>query len=35
MDEQEFAQLLMETFLQELSEHIETLGRELLAVEKE
>ncbi|EMI22018.1 cheA signal transduction histidine kinase, partial [Rhodopirellula maiorica SM1] len=35
MDEQEFAQLLMETFLQELSEHIETLSRDLLAVEKE
>ena len=34
MDEQEFAQLLMETFLQELSEHIETLSHELLAVEK-
>ncbi|TWU20524.1 Gliding motility regulatory protein [Novipirellula galeiformis] len=35
MDEQEFAALLMETFLQELREHLDTLSHELLAVEKE
>ncbi|MFG0261751.1 MAG: ATP-binding protein, partial [Novipirellula sp. JB048] len=35
MEEQEFAAMLMETFLQELHEHLATLNHELLAMEQE
>lgn len=35
MDKQELAKLLMSTFLDEMHEHVETLNRDLLALEKQ